>query len=58
MSFLNRLEYDDLDTHLCKFGDKRLAFGGFLIIFAGDFCQFEPFRSTSEQLLFLAAQES
>ena len=58
VSFLNRSEYDDLDTRLRDIGDNRLAFGGFSIIFAGDFCQFEPVKSTPEQLLFSSASES
>ena len=51
VSFLNKIECDDLDTRLCEIGDKRLAFGGFSVIFAGDVCQFEPVKLTSEHLL-------
>ena len=58
VSFLNRSEFDDLDKRLQEIGDTLLPFGGFSIIFACDFCQFEPVKSTSEQLLFYAETES
>ena len=57
-SFVNRLRYNELDMRASEIGDKRLAFGGFFIIFVGDFCQFEPIKSTSEHFLFSALPES
>lgn len=57
-SFLNRKEFDDLYTQLHEIGHRTEVFGGFSIIFAGDFCQFEPVKSTSEHLLFSAVPPS
>ena len=52
VSFMRRSEFDRLDTRLREIGRRDCLFGGFSVIFAGNFCQFEPMRSTSEQLLF------
>ena len=52
ISFMRRSEFDKLDTRLREIGRKDCLFGGFSVIFAGDFRQFEPMRSKSEELLF------
>jgi hypothetical protein len=35
-----------------QIGNRTKSFGGFSIIFAGDFCQLEPIRSKESELLF------
>ena len=46
--FVKRSGFDDLDRRLREIGRSDCLFGGFSVIFAGDFCQFEPVMSTSE----------
>ena len=41
-----------LDTKLKQIGNTNQPFGGFLIIFAGDFRQLEPVGSNNSELLF------
>ena len=52
ISFMRRSEFDKLDTRLREIGRRDCLFGDFSVIFAGDFRQFEPMRSKSEELLF------
>ena len=56
ISLRNKHEFNDLDLRIHEHGESGLAFGGFSVIFAGDFCQFEPVRWSPENLLF--AKES
>jgi hypothetical protein len=41
-----------LDKKLNQIGNGSHAFGGFSIIFSGDFCQLEPVCSNNSELLF------
>jgi hypothetical protein len=41
-----------LDRKLKKIGNRSQPFGGFKIIFAGDFRQLEPFGAKDTELLF------
>ena len=52
ISFMNKHELNDLDLRIRKLGKSDLAFGGFSVIFLGDFRQFEPVRCSPEILLF------
>jgi hypothetical protein len=42
------------DIKLKEIGNRAKPFGGFSIIFAGDFCQLEPVGSTKFDLMFLS----
>ena len=50
--FMNKHDLDDLDMHMCELGNSEFVFGGFSVIFTGDFCQFEPVKGKEEHLLF------
>ena len=41
-----------LDNRLKEIGDRTKPFGGFSIIFAGDFCQLQAVKSLENDLLF------
>jgi hypothetical protein len=43
---------DALDVKLKKIGNRAKPFGGFSIIFAGDFCKLEPVGSMEFDLMF------
>ncbi len=43
---------DALDVKLKEIGNRAKPFGGFSIIFAGDFCQLETVGSTEFDLMF------
>jgi hypothetical protein len=42
VSFMSDTILKTLDRKLKEIGNQSLPFGGFTIIFAGDFCQLEP----------------
>ncbi len=44
--------FKTLDKKLKQIGNGAHAFGGFSIIFSGDFCQLEPVCSNNSELLF------
>lgn len=52
ISFMKDSELLRLDTRLKEMGDRNKPFGGFSIIFAGDFRQLEPSKSSDKDLLF------
>jgi len=52
ISFMNDNELKLLDNRLREVGDRCKVFGGFSIIFAGDFRQLEPIMSEDSDLLF------
>ena len=52
ISFMDKIELNDLDIRMRDLGDNCVAFGGFSVIFAGDLCQFEPVQTKEEHLLF------
>jgi hypothetical protein len=52
VSFMNDSIYKKLNRQLMQVGNRTKSIGGFLIIFAGDFCQLEPICSKESELLF------
>jgi hypothetical protein len=52
VSFINDSIYKKINRQLTQVGNRTKSFGGFLIIFAGDFCQLEPICSKESELLF------
>jgi len=52
ISFMKDRELMLLDNRLKEMGDRSKPFGGFSIIFAGDFRQLEPNRASHSDLLF------
>jgi hypothetical protein len=52
VSFMNNNMFKNLNRQLTQVGNRTKSFGGFLIIFAGDFCQVEPICSKESELLF------
>ncbi len=52
VSFMSDKNLNTLDVKLKEIGNRAKPFGGFSIIFAGDFCQLEPFGSTEFEVLF------
>jgi hypothetical protein len=52
ISFMSEGILKMLDRKLKEIGNLNHAFGGFLIIFLGDFCQLEPVYSNKKELLF------
>ena len=52
VSFMSDKNLNTLDVKLKEIGNRAKPFGGFSIIFAGDFCQLEPVGSTEFDLLF------
>jgi ATP-dependent DNA helicase PIF1 len=52
VSFMNNIILKKLNRQLTQIGNRTKLFGGFSIIFAGDFRQLEPIRSTESELLF------
>jgi ATP-dependent DNA helicase PIF1 len=52
VSFMNNSILKKLNRQLTQIGNRTKLFGGFSIIFAGDFRQLEPIRSTESELLF------
>jgi hypothetical protein len=55
ISFMKASEVEKLNTNLQLIGDSNKLFGGFSIIFAGDFRQLEPPGAKNEDLLFSRA---
>jgi len=51
VSFLKERELIKLDSNLQKIGDNRQPFGGYNIIFAGDFQQNEPVKMKDKEKL-------
>jgi hypothetical protein len=45
VSFMSNSILKKLNRQLTQIGNKTKSFGGFSIIFAGDFCQLEPICS-------------
>ncbi len=52
VSFMNDSIFKKLNRQLTQVGNRTKSFGGFLIIFAGDFRQLEPICSKESELLF------
>lgn len=52
VSFMTDKQIRSLDTKLKLIGDRNKPFGGFSIVFAGDFRQLQPVRSTEVDLLY------
>ncbi len=52
ISFINDSIPQNLDRKLKEIGNRTLAFGGFSIIFSGDFCQLKPGSSNEKELMF------
>ena len=52
VSFLSDKILEALDVKLKEIGNRAKPFGGFSIIFAGDFCQLEPVGSMEFDLMF------
>jgi hypothetical protein len=52
VSFMSDSTFKKLNRQLTQIGNRTKSFGGFSIIFAGDFCQLEPICSTDSELLF------
>jgi len=52
VSFMNDSNLQTLDKKLKEIANKNKPFGGFSIIFAGDFRQLEPVGSTEKDLIF------
>jgi hypothetical protein len=52
VSFMSDKNLEALDVKLKDFGNRAKPFGGFSIIFAGDFRQLEPVESTEFVLMF------
>lgn len=52
ISFMNDDQLQKLHQRLQEIGDKNKPFGGFSIVFAGDFRQLPPIRSSEKQLLY------
>ncbi len=52
ISFINNSTFKNLNRQLTQVRNRTKSFGGFSIIFAGDFCQLEPICSTESELLF------
>ncbi len=52
VSFMSEKTLNTLDVKLKEIGNRARPFGGFSIIFAGDFHQLEPVGSTEFDLLF------
>ena len=50
VSFMSEKNLNTLDVKLKEIGNRARPFGGFSIIFAGDFCQLEPVGSTEIDL--------
>ena len=55
ISFMKAFEVEKLNKNLQLLGDSNKPFGGFSIIFSGDFRQLEPCGATNEDLLFSRA---
>jgi hypothetical protein len=49
---MNNCILKKLNRQLTQVRNRTKSFGGFLIIFAGDFCQIEPICSKESELLF------
>ena len=52
ISFMPDKQLNDLDRRLKEMRDRNKPFGGFSIIFAGDFRQLEPSGAKQNDLLF------
>ena len=52
ISFMNDPQLIKLDNRLKEIGDRTKPFGGFSIIFAGDFRQLQAVKSLESDLLF------
>jgi hypothetical protein len=52
VSFMSDIILKTLDRKLKEIGNRSLPFGGFTIIFAGDFRQLEPVGAVDTELLF------
>ena len=52
VSFMSNSIFKKLNRQLTQVGNRTKSFGGFSIIFAGDFRQLEPICSTESELLF------
>jgi hypothetical protein len=52
ISFMSDSTFKKLNRQLMQVGNRTKSFGGFSIIFAGDFRQLEPICSTESELLF------
>ncbi len=52
VSFMSDKILEALDVKAKEIGNRAKPFGGFSIIFAGDFCQLEPIGSTEFDLMF------
>ncbi len=52
VSFMSDSIFKKLKRQLMQVGNRTKLFGGFSIIFAGDFCQLEPICSKESELLF------
>ncbi len=50
--FMSNSVLKRLDKKLKRIGNAARVFGGFSIIFSGDFCQLEPVCSNDSELLF------
>jgi hypothetical protein len=52
VSFISNSILKKLNRQLTQIGNRTKLFGGFSIIFAGDFSQLEPICSNESELLF------
>ena len=52
ISFMSDGELQKLDRRLKEMRDRTKPFGGFSIIFAGDFCQLQPSNVSDDMLLY------
>ena len=52
MSFMNDEQFNILDERLKEMKDRNKPFGGYSVVFAGDFRQLEPNGAKSNDLLF------
>jgi hypothetical protein len=52
ISFMSNSILQTLDRKLNEIGNRTLAFGGFSIIFSGDFRQLKPVGSNEKELMF------
>ena len=58
ISFMNKHTLNDLDLRMRDLGKSDFAFGGFPVIIAGDFYQFEPVKRSEEHLIFFRESDT